>query len=95
MEIPQELDRLLEAQEMETAVHERAHAFLDERIVHLQDQKDVWAKERHGKHMEMLESWKVEGCRGKIWEQTVASFKMNVNIYIYYIHNIVVHNCGD
>lgn len=49
MEIPQELDRLLEAQEMETAVHERAHAFLDERIVHLQDQKDVWAKERHGK----------------------------------------------
>eukprot|EP00434_Breviolum_minutum_P017782 symbB.v1.2.015697.t1/scaffold1180.1/size133432/6 len=41
----EELDRLLEAQEMETAVHERAHAFLDERIVHLQDQKDVWAKD--------------------------------------------------
>ena len=51
VEIPQELDRLLEAQEMETAVHERAHAFLDERIVHLQDQKDVWAKEQHAKHM--------------------------------------------
>ena len=41
----EELDSLLEAQEMETAVHERAHAFLDERILHLQDQKDVWTKE--------------------------------------------------
>lgn len=62
MEIPQELDRLLEAQEMETAVHERAHAFLDERIVHLQDQKDVWAKERHGN---TWKCWKVEGCMGQ------------------------------
>lgn len=41
----EELDRLLEAQEMETAVHERAHAFLDDRIQHLQDQKEVWAKD--------------------------------------------------
>lgn len=38
----EELDRLLEAQEMETAVHERAHAFLDDRIQHLQDhEKEV------------------------------------------------------
>ncbi|CAL1152283.1 unnamed protein product [Cladocopium goreaui] len=41
----EELDRLLEAQEMETAVHDRAHAFLDDRIQHLQDQKEVWAKD--------------------------------------------------
>lgn len=32
-------------EEMETAVHERAHAFLDDRIQHLQDQKEVWAKD--------------------------------------------------
>lgn len=37
--------KLIEAQEMETAVHDRAHAFLDDRIQHLQDQKEVWAKD--------------------------------------------------
>lgn len=42
----EELDRLLEAQEMETAVHERAGGFLEERIEHLQGQKETWTKDR-------------------------------------------------
>lgn len=66
----EELDRLLEAQEMETAVHERAHAFLDDRIQHLQDQKEVWAKD-HEKELDnrTVELEMLRERRGSVQEE--------------------------
>ena len=41
----QEEERLKQAQDMETQVHERAHAFLDQRIKHLYDENIAWTKD--------------------------------------------------
>ena len=45
----EEVERLVDAQDMETAVHERAHAFLDQRIKHLYDENIAWTKDGHSK----------------------------------------------
>mmetsp|Transcript_32213 Transcript_32213/g.74312 ORF Transcript_32213/g.74312 Transcript_32213/m.74312 type:complete len:386 (-) Transcript_32213:209-1366(-) len=41
----EEVERLADAQDMETAVHERAHAFLDQRIKHLYEENIKWTKD--------------------------------------------------
>jgi len=41
----EELDQLMEAQDMESAVHDRAHGFLDERVESLQNQKETWTRD--------------------------------------------------
>ena len=41
----EEVEKLVDAQDMETAVHERAHAFLDQRIKHLYDENIAWTKD--------------------------------------------------
>eukprot|EP00440_Ansanella_granifera_P040086 gb/GFBE01043481.1/.p1 GENE.gb/GFBE01043481.1/~~gb/GFBE01043481.1/.p1 ORF type:complete len:384 (+),score=153.83 gb/GFBE01043481.1/:1-1152(+) len=40
-----QLDALLEGQELEALVHEKAHGFLNEKVEHLQQQKEHWSQE--------------------------------------------------